>query len=158
MNRSLVDEVRDRLQLAVERFTAARASYAAALTHRELAVARAEHRLTGARGTLPPRPTVAAGHRSRVHTVADALVVARSVRAAPVIHDARCSLEATRATENARVQSTAAELEAAAWHLRSFGALGRRIVDAASKELTAGRNDPLGGRPPADRPRGVSRG
>ena len=141
MNRSLVDEAWDRLQAAVDRYAAAHASHAAALAHRVRAVARAERLLTAARGGRPTRRQDIVGPSRRIHTIADAVVAARAVRARPAVEAAQNSLDATCAAEAARVRATAGELDAAATYLRSFGAIGRQIVDAGSMELTADRSD-----------------
>jgi hypothetical protein len=139
---SPVEQATDRLQVAADRFAAAWAVHAAAVAHRERAVARATRRLAAARGILPPGRVVGAGQRRRVHTVADALDAARAVRAVPAIEAARRSLDAISAAEHARVRATATELDAAAWQLRSFGAAGRSIVDAALEEGAVGGNGP----------------
>ena len=141
MNRSLVDEARDRLQAAVDRYAAAHASHAAALAHRVRAVARAERLLTAAQGGLRPGRHGFVEPSRRIHTIADAVAAARAARARPAVDAARSSLDSTHAAETARVRATASELDAAATYLRSFGAIGRQIVDAASMELTADRSD-----------------
>ena len=132
MGRDETAQAADHLRAAIDHFIVASAAVASARSHRERALAQADRRLAAMTGGFGSELSTPHRRRSRINTVADALLVARAVRARPATEAARRALGVVRAEENARVRAAEAALSAATRHLRSFGAVGNQIVDGNS--------------------------
>ncbi|WP_298179809.1 hypothetical protein [Saccharomonospora sp.] len=115
--------------MAIDRFTVACAAMASARAHQERALSQADRRLAAPTGEFGSELTTLSWKRRRINTVADAVLVARAVRAHPAAVEARRALEVVRTEESARVRAAEVALSAATSHLRSYGAIGNQIVD-----------------------------
>ena len=129
MGRDETEQAGDHLRAAIDRFTVACTAMASARARRERALARADRRLAAVTGAFGSQLTTLSRKRRRINTVADALLVARAVRARPAAEEARRALDVVRAEEDARVHGAEVALSAATRNMRSFGTIGDQIVD-----------------------------
>ncbi len=130
-----VDAAVEVVAVRVERWQLALDGWRRATVRRDRLVARAAQDVVRATGGLGVRRWEAACRRRRIHTAADAAVVARAVRARPAVGAAVRTEQRVRATEDAAVTSARVELAAASRAVVELGRLAEQLTGLDSAEL-----------------------
>jgi hypothetical protein len=106
-----------------------------ALEHRDRVIARSERRVLRATGGLGWREWEAACRRRRIHTMAEASIVARAVRARREVRAVLEDADRLRAVEDEAVRACRLGLAEATREILGYGSVGRRITGLTSAEL-----------------------
>ena len=117
------------------RWRSAYEAWQSAVVRRDQAVALASRRVDEATGGLGVRRVEALCRRRRIHTRAEALMVAKAVRARPVVRSALEDLERVRKDEEADVLARRTALAEASRYLLRCGELGRQVAGIDLAEL-----------------------
>ncbi|MHB8296568.1 MAG: hypothetical protein ACYDH5_18540 [Acidimicrobiales bacterium] len=146
--------VRDEVSAAVDvvaedaaRFRHAYQRWERAVARRDRLVARAYLRLLRATGGLGYRRWALACRRQSIETVAEAVMVARAIRAGEAVQGALAERDRVRAAEEATVLAARIALAEASKAMARYGRLGEQLSGVTRSELRR-----LARRPPAAAP------
>ncbi len=142
----------EQLAADVAGWQAAYASWQAAVTERELELARADRRVLAATGGLRVAKWRAACQRRRIATVGDARLRARALRARPAVEEALAGRERVVAQSGEMVLVARLALAEASKRLVSYGPLGTQVTGLSVAELRR-----LARRPARSTPEGQQR-
>lgn len=120
---------------AAARWEAAYRTWQQAIACRDDVVARAERRIVDATGGLGLRRFEQARHRRRIYTTAEALMVARAVRARTAVDAAIAELHRARESADSVVMAARLELADATKHLLRYGSLAETLTGLEPAEL-----------------------
>ncbi len=130
-----VDVAVEVVAVRVERWQMAFDGWRRASVRRDRLAARAARDVVRATGGLGVRRWEAACRRRRIHTAADAAVVARAVRARPAVDAALRAEQQVRAAEDAAVTAARFELASATRAVIELGRLAEQLTGLDSAEL-----------------------